>query len=108
MSEQALLADDGAVLPRVAGRPVPEAALRPSDSELGLSVRLDMVVRSDGMQVAITDYVIPLHWRAGVWTAIPTRQTGLQPIHPNRTDSSCIWYVGTYFVVSFICFPLSL
>ncbi len=60
----AMLADDGAVLPRVAGRPVPEAALRPRDSELDLSLRLDMVVRSDGMQVAITDYVIPLHWRA--------------------------------------------
>ena len=60
-----MLAHDGAVVPLRGEQAVYEAALRPSDLELSLALQLDMTMRSDGMQIDITDYEVPIQWRSG-------------------------------------------
>jgi hypothetical protein len=60
-----LLTHNGAVVPLQGERAVFEAAMRPSDPRLSLALDLDMTMRSDGMQIDITDYTLPITWRSG-------------------------------------------
>ncbi|MFT4627267.1 MAG: hypothetical protein ACI8PZ_005949 [Myxococcota bacterium] len=53
--------DDGAVIP-VGATGTAGPGLRLSDPRVALVMRVDMVVRSDGMEVAIRDYGFPLVW----------------------------------------------
>ncbi len=55
---------DGALLPTRGGAPDPARAVRPTDPSVDLRMRFDVEVRAEGMLLRVSDYEIPLHYRA--------------------------------------------